>query len=235
MVEFAQFLELSVPTEDIQASLEFYQRLGFTELVVNDIREHYYAVVTDGRIAIGLHADGFDVPTLSFVQKDIEKLVRSLSDAGQELVFAELGHDRFHEAGLCDPDGHPVRLSEARTFSRNSLNEAPATAIGRSAEITLRCNDYYAAFRFWELADFVTDDDPVASIDETDVVTIRAPGIVLGLRARERSSDPVLRFIQADIDATLDALGEKNIDYRHNHAQCIVTAPEGTRLILIPG
>ena len=61
------FLELSVPTDDIQASLEFYQRLGFTELTVNDIRTHYYAVVTDGRIAIGLHAGGFDEPALSFV------------------------------------------------------------------------------------------------------------------------------------------------------------------------
>ncbi|TDJ47077.1 MAG: hypothetical protein E2O52_03670 [Gammaproteobacteria bacterium] len=47
-----------MPTDDIQASLEFYQRLDFTELNVNDVRTHYYAVVTDGRIAVGLHAEG---------------------------------------------------------------------------------------------------------------------------------------------------------------------------------
>ena len=57
---FGKFLEFSVPTPDIQASLNFYCELGFCELSVRDVRDYHYGVVTDGRIAIGLHAGGLD-------------------------------------------------------------------------------------------------------------------------------------------------------------------------------
>jgi catechol 2,3-dioxygenase-like lactoylglutathione lyase family enzyme len=232
MSGIGRFLELSVPTDDIQASLEFYQRLGFTELAVNDIRAHYYAVVTDGHYAIGLHADGFDEPALSFVLPDIAKHVRRLEDMGHEFAFVELGIDNFHEAGLCSPDGHLLRFMEARSFSPPPSDECSATAIGHSTEIALRCNDYYAAFTFWEVADFITDDDPVAAVDEREVMTLRAPGIVLGLRPGQRGREPALRFAPRDFDATLDELKLRDIRGRRSGDTWVLTAPEGTKLML---
>ena len=45
-----RFLEFSVETPDIPASLEFYGKLGFSQAKVGDAWDHAYAVVTDGRI-----------------------------------------------------------------------------------------------------------------------------------------------------------------------------------------
>jgi catechol 2,3-dioxygenase-like lactoylglutathione lyase family enzyme len=119
MLNRGQFLEISVPTEDIQASREFYVHLGFTEIPVNDIREHFYAVVTDGRIAIGLHAGGHEEIALSFVWPDVARQVREFEDAGHEFTFVKLGHEEFNEAELLSPDAHPLR-SVSRMWLRRS-------------------------------------------------------------------------------------------------------------------
>ena len=50
-----RFLEVSVHAPDILESLAFYERLGFTQAPVGETWSHPYAVVTDGRLFIGLH------------------------------------------------------------------------------------------------------------------------------------------------------------------------------------
>ena len=45
-----RFLEYSLATPDIQASLDFYTRLGFSQAEAGEAWSHPYAVVTDGRI-----------------------------------------------------------------------------------------------------------------------------------------------------------------------------------------
>ena len=50
-----RFLEYSIATPDIRASLEFYAKLGFSQAEVGEAWPHPYAVVTDGRICLGLH------------------------------------------------------------------------------------------------------------------------------------------------------------------------------------
>ena len=54
-----RFLEISLHTPDIQESLEFYESLGFAQASVGEIWPHPYAVVTDGRLFLGLH--GLDI------------------------------------------------------------------------------------------------------------------------------------------------------------------------------
>ena len=62
-----RFLEVSVRSSDIPESLAFYESLGFVQAPVSDAWSHPYAVVTDGRLAIGLHAREFDAPSLTWV------------------------------------------------------------------------------------------------------------------------------------------------------------------------
>ena len=52
---FGRFLELSLTTADIAASVQFYERLGFSQLTTGDTWTHPYGVLSDGRICLGLH------------------------------------------------------------------------------------------------------------------------------------------------------------------------------------
>lgn len=228
------FLELSLPTRDIRESLDFYRRLGFAELPVNDIRPHYYAVVTDGRIALGLHSEGFDEPALSFVWPDLAHQVGRLEDAGVNFTLVELGPEVFNEAATQSEDGHAVRFVEARTFSRHRFDDTSAPVIGRSTEIVLRCRDYVAAIDFWSHTDLIRDDEEDPG-DDRESVVLRAPGVVLKLRKDFRWSEPALRFLAPDLRDTEERLDRLDIGWRLSGEGSLIIAPEGTRLLVEAG
>ena len=71
-----RFLEYSIPTPDIRASLDFYGKLGFSQAQVGETWAHPYAVVTDGRLHLGLHQLATAVPALTFVKPDLLRATR---------------------------------------------------------------------------------------------------------------------------------------------------------------
>lgn len=178
-----------------------------------------------------MHGDGFEEPTLTFISPDVSGRAHSLLEAGHELDPVRLDEDRFNEIGLFSPDGHALRFLEARTFSPLGANDVPKTAIGQIAEVSLRCPDHDVTTAFWERVDFITDDDDGTPDD--GLVVMRAPGMALGLRDDLRWAEPALRFVQDDIAQTLETLDRLDVAYRRQGDVHLVTAPEGTRLLLL--
>ena len=77
-----------------------------------------YAVVTDGRLAIGLHQHALpQSPLLAFVLPNLGRQLEALEAAGVMVLDRRLGSDVFNEASFEAPGGQLVRLLEARTFS----------------------------------------------------------------------------------------------------------------------
>jgi catechol 2,3-dioxygenase-like lactoylglutathione lyase family enzyme len=68
-----QFHEISITTTDIRASVEFYERLGFSHCRTGDTWPHPYGVLTDGRIFLGLHQYRFPSPSVTCVRADIAR------------------------------------------------------------------------------------------------------------------------------------------------------------------
>jgi len=112
-----RFLEISCHAPDVLASLSYYESLGLTQATVGDIWRHPYAVITDGQVAIGLHAYPFDGPALTWIRPDLTRYAREIEAQGIELQFLKAGEDQFNELGFLDPDGQMITLLEARTFS----------------------------------------------------------------------------------------------------------------------
>ena len=116
MSGIGRFLEFSVRTPDILESLGFYKSLGFTELEIGDAWPHKYAVVSDGVLSIGLHERDFDSPAITFVQPDLARHARSMTDHGFDFTVMRLEEDVFNELHLRDRDGHTIIMLEARPF-----------------------------------------------------------------------------------------------------------------------
>jgi catechol 2,3-dioxygenase-like lactoylglutathione lyase family enzyme len=227
MGAFGRFLELSVPTGDILKSLAFWRALGFAELPTGDIRRHHYAVVTDGAIAIGLHAGGIEEPALSFVRPNLAKQVRALEEAGREFEFVRLGAEEFHEAALRSPDGHLILMMEARTFSPGAANDGLAPQLGRCIEICLACRDPEASRAFWEAAGFIAGEP-----GDSGELRLIAPGAALGLRAAGRTGTLALRFEPGDADVALATLAAKGFTPTRTAEGLVLKSPEGLLLIL---
>jgi len=226
------FLELSIPTDDIQASLNFYRRLGFVELEAGEIRSYYYAVVTDGKIALGLHGSGPEEPAIAFVRQNLADHVQDLEESGIQFAFQELGFERFHEVGFYSPDGHLVRMMEARTFSPAIQDKPPASIIGQVSEISLRSRNFERAIGFWSNRGFIVDADD-ATYDNLGHVPMIAPGLIIGLRDDLRWPDPTLRFEASSIASVFDQLEQRGIPATPTGDDLMIRAPEGTRLMLI--
>ncbi len=232
MSTLGRFLELSVRTPDILESLKFYKELGFVELDIGDVWPHKYAVVSDGDIHIGLHDREFDSPSITFVQPDLAKRARSMSDHGFDFRVMHLSEETFNELGFADRDGHAISMLEARTFNVSEDSEDDSS-LGSFFELTLPVRDALRAARFWApIAPTLLD----MREEPTTHMRFDADGLPLGLSESIALSAPSLCFKCQDRDGLLTGLVQRGIDV-HNFpgfegAFAALKAPEGTELFV---
>jgi catechol 2,3-dioxygenase-like lactoylglutathione lyase family enzyme len=234
---FGRFLEYSIATPDIRASLEFYISLGFSQAEVGEAWPHPYAVVTDGRICIGLHQE-FTAPSLTFVKPDLLRYLGDLEKLGLQFEFRRLGNDVFNELGWLDPSGHLIRLVEARTFSPSKRAMTDTSLCGYFLEIALPAAQRDAAKEFWEKFGFV-------GLEEADAVlphvSCTSDSVDIGLHDPAHVLKPTLIFDAGDVGGTLARLAEAGVlptgqvplPLRQLPA-AVLTAPEGTPILLLP-
>ena len=230
MSTIGQFLEFGVAAPDILESLHFYKTLGFTELETADVFPHKYAVVSDGELSIGLHEREFDSPAVTFVQQDLAKHARSMTDHGYDFRYLRLDEDVFNELGFRDRDSHAVAMVEARTFHMSEEAENDS-ACGSWFELSLPVKDTVRAAQFWA---------PIAptllEMREEPTIHMRfdATGVALGLSESIALNGPSLCFRNPDRKGLMALLQQRGFAFEKypgfEGAYVAITAPEGTTL-----
>jgi catechol 2,3-dioxygenase-like lactoylglutathione lyase family enzyme len=232
-----RFLEFSLSTPDVRASLDFYTRLGFSEAEVGEAWPHPYAVVTDGRICLGLHQQAMAAPSMTFVRPDLLKHLHILEELGLELEFRRLGNDVFNEVGWFEPSGQLIRLIEARTFSPSERRATDTSRCGYFSEISLPAAHLETAKAYWERLGFVAMDE---ADDPLPHVSCTSDHIDLGLYDPTVLRRSTLRFGVDDMAATLARLAEIGVQPSGAPpspltpaSAALLLAPEGTPLLLL--
>ena len=230
MSTIGHFLEFGVAAPDILESLHFYKTLGFTELETADVFPHKYAVVSDGELNIGLHEREFDAPAVTFVQQDLARHARSMTDHGYDFNFLRLDEDVFNELGFRDRDNHAVAMVEARTFHMSEEAENDS-ACGSWFELSLPVKDTVRAAQFWA---------PIAptllEMREEPTMHMRfdATGVALGLSESIALNGPSLCFRNPDREGLMALLQQRGFAFEkypgYEGAYVAITAPEGTTL-----
>ncbi|MGA2187604.1 MAG: hypothetical protein ABSH33_03690 [Steroidobacteraceae bacterium] len=231
-----RFLELSIVTADIRASLDFYRRLGFSEAGVGEAWSHPYAVLTDGRICVGLHEHSSFEPSTTFVKPDLLRHLDGLERLGLKFEFRRLASDVFNEIGWLDPSGQMIRLVEARTFSPVERRAADTSLCGYFLEIALPAPHRASAKDHWELFGFVGVDEPAALLPH---VSCTSDTIDIGLYEPAHVREPTLVFEVDDFDGAMRKLAAMGITptgrvpapLKHVPA-AVLLAPEGTALLV---
>lgn len=230
MSGLGRFLEVSVHTPDILDSFGFYKALGFADLETSDVWPHRYAVVSDGVLNIGLHDYPLDSPTLTFVQQDLAKRARQMSDRGFDFHFLRLDEDVFNELGLTDRDGHMMRMVEARTFTGGDEFDNDS-ACGTWFEYSLPVRDAVRAARFWAAVAPV-----LLRMREEPTTHMRfdAGGVAVGLSESIALDGPSLCFKCQDRSALKKLIAKHDLPYEKfpgfEGAFLALKAPEGTTL-----
>jgi catechol 2,3-dioxygenase-like lactoylglutathione lyase family enzyme len=230
-----RFLEISVRTPDVPASLAFYESLGFVQALTGDARPHAYAVVTDGRLCLGLHGAGDDDPTLTWVHPDLAAHALRLEALGIELEFARLGAEQLHEIGFQDPAGQRVTLVEARTFSPPAGPSVPSQ-LGYFEEFGIPTPDLGRSAAFWDALGLVAFEPVRVPFPK---VVAAGRDLNVGLYDLDLRS-PVLTFSDPAMPERIAELRERGLSFAERlprgmsareHAMMI--APEGTRVLLM--
>lgn len=232
-----RFLEIGIATSDIRASVEFYERLGFTQAATGDTWTHPYGVLTDGRTYIGLHQSRLDSPALTFVRPDVAGLSAELERLGVELSTRNLGSDVFNELAFHDPAGHAVRLLEARTYSPADRSPRETSLCGELHAVSLPARDRERIRRFWQTLGLTAAEEEESQ--PYPHLTLRSESVDLALHEPRFFPAPLIVFRDVAMAARIAHLRElgigalapppRGLDRSEN---ALLEAPEGTALLL---
>jgi len=232
-----RFLEISVHAPAISESLAFYESLGFVQATVGEAWPHPYAVVTDGRACIGLHAGPLPSPALAFVLPDLANGLHRLRQQGVQIERELIGNEVFNQAWFREPSGHQVTVWEARTFSPLTLEPAHASTCGYFTEYGIPTRDARSSCKFWEPLGFVALDEQPSPFPRTPLTSEL---LNIGLYRSRALRQPVLTFEDADMRERLSLLRERGFelsdampDSLDEQCNAVLIAPEGTRLLLL--
>jgi len=231
------FHEISIATTDIRASVEFYERLGFSQATTTDTWSHPYGVLTDGRLFLALHQRRFASPAVTFVHPGVAELIPLLENQGIPLTTRHAQPEVFNEIGFRDPFGQAISVLEARTFSPVARSAAEVSLCGYFDEFSMPVSNLETAKVFWEPLGFV-------ATDESDVPYVHLPLTSDYLNIafhRPRTLDrPMLVFSDPDMPTRIARLRELGVGFSDelprglNAAEsALIESPEGTPLLLL--
>ena len=233
-----RFHELSVSTPDIRASIEFYEGLGLWQAPTSDVWPHPYGVVTDGRIALGLHETP-DFAALTFIDTDIAAVADSLSAAAVPLRLRQTDPEVFNQIEFDDPAGHKIRMLAARTFSPADRPEEHSSRLGYFAHYSMPAREPSPVAGFWEALGFVAmpqEEEPYAH------QSLTSDGIDLALHSPRLLPAPALVFCEEDMAIRIEHLRHSGVAFDSSlprglaaRGTALIEAPEGTLLLLMTG
>jgi catechol 2,3-dioxygenase-like lactoylglutathione lyase family enzyme len=231
-----RFLEISLAAADVAESLAFYESLGFVPAAVGEAWPHPYAVVTDGRVCLGLHGLEFESPLPTWVAPSLRERLAALAALDVTIEDTRLDDVAMHQALLRDPSGQALRLLEARTFSPPALSPAHSSALGYFEEFAFATADLAAGSAFWERLGFVAF-EPVP--EPVPRVVAASRDLNVGLYAIDLPA-PVLVFSAASMPDRIEGLRERGYRFTRRLPSelaaigaAMLEAPEGTRLMLL--
>jgi hypothetical protein len=234
-----RFLELSVATGGVAESLGFYESLGFAQASVGEAWRHPYAVVTDGRMTLGLHGTGADATQrLTFVTPDLRSRVEELAELGVAVDHARLDDASLNEVQFRDPAGACVRLLEARTFSPPALEPTFESAVGYFEGYVIGSYDLAAAGTFWERFGFVAFQD--AGDEELPPRLVASHRDVNLMFLELDLPAPMLCFSAADMPQRVTRLQERGFTFARRVPRplqavgaAVLQAPDGVQVLLV--
>jgi hypothetical protein len=234
---FGRFLEISLYAPEIRESLAFYESLGFVQAPVGEAFAHPYAVVTDGRLFLGLHGQPGPSPALTFVMPRLMHGIDQLEQLGVEFEDLKLGNEVFNRVSFRDPSGQCVNVVEARTFSPPQFEAQPATTCGYFSEFGLPAREQGPMRVFWEALGFVAWDEQSEPFPRT---AITSDHLNLALYRSRAFRQPLLTFEDRGMRERLTRLKERGFqlgdempDSLDDSCNAVLIAPEGTRLLLL--
>lgn len=244
--KLAEVSGLTINTPDLEASAEFYKKLGFTELFRGDF-PFPLVELTDGQIQIMLRQTPEKYFALTWYPKDIDAVANGLIAEGiepYEKSITESDYLKFYR--FKTPDGFivsmvmfiesftqpagPTMLAMAQEDYFNPEKYTNQTA-GMLGEIAYPVSDLDVSIAFWEKLGFKV----LSKYESPYPWAILSDGLnAVGLHQSTEFDYPAITYFAADMPEKIEKLKAAGLtDYKEKGAgNIVVNTPEGQHVNL---
>lgn len=236
---------VTIATPDLEASLQFYQRLGFKEILRADF-PFPWIQVTDEALLIMLRKDNDPYLALTYYSGDGQKVADELETKGIVFVSKPDPKDMIKRYVFQSPDGLPVsivtvpggfRKPSGRTMltmdAADYTNPEAYTnpAIGMFGELAEPVKDLDRSIAFWEQIGFIV----LSRYGAPDPWAILTDGMsIVGLHQSQHFSAAAITYFAADMEEKIEKLKQQGLaDYKtHSPGNVILSTPERQEFFL---
>lgn len=235
----------TITAPDLEASLAFYQKLGFKELFRADW-PFPWIQVTDGVVLIMLRQDKAPYIALTYYVKDMDKVVADLDAKGIKFTQKPKAGDMVKRYVFQSPDGLNISLvSMVEGFSQPpgpAMLQMPQQdyfnpdkyvnkTVGMFGEFEHPVKDLDASMAFWEQLGFKA----VSRFTSPYPWAIATDGLaIVGLHQTQSFDHPAITYFASDMKDKIDKLKANGLKVteRGGAASVVATSPEGQKIFL---
>lgn len=232
---------VTITSADLERSLSFYQKLGFTEVLRSDW-PFPIIQISDGALLIMLRQDNSPYIALTYYVNDIDQLVSELEKDGIVFTIKPNPKDMLKRCLMKSPDGMNVSLVQmvdgfSQPKGATLLTTPPQEykqpekyvnkVCGMFGEIAHPVSDIDQAMQFWEKLGFkmlsrMTSPYPWAIISD---------GLsIVGLHRTNNFSAPTITFFASDMKEKIEQLKASGITEqaeKGSSSNVTLSTPEG--------
>jgi predicted lactoylglutathione lyase len=231
---------ITIASPDPEASLKFYQKLGFKELMRMDF-PFPWIQITDEALLIMLRKDNNPYIALTYYVKNIDQIVNELEAQGISFTQKPKSKDIVKRYVMQSPDGMNISLVH---IPENGFQQPPGPTmltmpqedyskpekyvnktIGMWGEFAEPVKDLEASIAFWEKLGFVA----LSKYQSPQPWAILSDGLaIVGLHQTDEFSNVCMTYFASDMKDKLEKLKNEGLEvYKQFGAgNAVVKTPE---------
>jgi catechol 2,3-dioxygenase-like lactoylglutathione lyase family enzyme len=243
--KLGEITAFTITTPDLDKSLHYYQKLGFTEVMRADF-PFPWIQVSDGAILIMLRKDDTPYIAVTYYAKDIAASVKVVEDAGITFTEIPAANAMVKRYVFQSPDGLTVSLVNIMDGFKappgpTMLNMPQEDYFNPEKYVNKTCGlygefahpvkDLDASIAFWEKLGFIA----LSKTPGASPWAILSDGLaVAGLHQTTEFDYPVITFFAADMKAKIEQLIQNGLEnyFVHSPGNIVLTTPEQQKINL---
>jgi predicted lactoylglutathione lyase len=211
-----------VTTTNLDSSVAFYQKIGFTKTGSNDFPSPW-AQVSDGSLLITMRKDKTPYIGLTYYSADVDQIAAQLEKDGVEFTQRPKESDPIKRYYIKEPNGFNVVLSAnpggfeqpagvtlltMKPADFNSAEKYPNKQCGAFGEFAFPVTDINVAVAFWKKLGFKAS----ASMTEPYPHVILTDGhMIIGLHQTKHFTTPAVTYFGMNVEKRIQQLKQNGL------------------------
>jgi catechol 2,3-dioxygenase-like lactoylglutathione lyase family enzyme len=213
---------VSITTPDLDSSVAFYSKLGFSKIASNEF-PFPWAQVSDGSLLITLRKDNTPYIGLTYYVSDLDKVVTDLEKQGIEFAQKPKPGDPLKRYYIKSPDGFTIILANnlggfkqptgttlltMKPTDYNTADKYPNKLCGAFGEFAHPVADLKTSLAFWEKLGFKN----TGTMNEPYPHAILSDGLmIIGLHQTTHFTYPAITYFGMNTEERIKQLKEKGL------------------------